>query len=103
MSRRYDDVIRRWVHNRVDETWKDDASCKGTSPDMWFPADRRNRRERHHDDPAVKILTKMAKLICLECPVQRECLAWALAVDERHGIYGGLTPSERQRLQKRSG
>ncbi len=39
-----------------------------------------------------------AKGICLGCPVQRECLEFALRVHEPHGIWGGLTESERRHL-----
>jgi WhiB family redox-sensing transcriptional regulator len=39
-----------------------------------------------------------AKLICHECHVQGECLDFALRVREPHGIWGGLTESERRAL-----
>jgi hypothetical protein len=31
----------------------------------------------------------------LACPVRGECLAHALAIGERHGVWGGLTTSQR--------
>ena len=34
---------------------------------------------------------------CDGCPVRRECLEYALAADERYGIWGGKTPEERAR------
>ncbi len=40
-----------------------------------------------------------AKAICWRCLARDECLAWALANDERHGVWGGLSAKERQRLQ----
>ena len=36
-----------------------------------------------------------AKAICARCPVQMECLEMAYRNDERDGIWGGLTPLER--------
>jgi WhiB family transcriptional regulator, redox-sensing transcriptional regulator len=93
----YRDVVSRWVHAPADEDWKDWASCKGTDPDMWFPAGE----GRRHYDPEVQAHTRRAKLICKECPVQRDCLEWAITVDERFGIYGGLTERERELLTGR--
>ena len=39
-----------------------------------------------------------AKAICRECPVQPECLDYALGIREPHGIWGGLTEAERRLL-----
>jgi WhiB family redox-sensing transcriptional regulator len=40
---------------------------------------------------------KLAKAICARCPVQPQCLAYALRVDETLGIWGGYTEVERRR------
>lgn len=32
---------------------------------------------------------------CLECPVMIQCLNWEKANPQEHGVYGGLTPSDR--------
>jgi WhiB family redox-sensing transcriptional regulator len=37
----------------------------------------------------------------MHCAVQRDCLDFALRVREPHGIWGGLTESERRRLLPR--
>jgi WhiB family redox-sensing transcriptional regulator len=37
-----------------------------------------------------------AKRICVDCPVQRECLEYALRVREPFGIWGGLDETERR-------
>jgi Transcription factor WhiB len=36
-----------------------------------------------------------AKRICAGCPVQPECLAFALRTHQSHGIWGGLSEQER--------
>jgi hypothetical protein len=36
---------------------------------------------------------------CRSCGAQRACLAYALAADERFGIWGGTLPEERQALR----
>ena len=38
--------------------------------------------------------TRAAKRICQTCTVQTECLEYALANDERFGIWGGLSERE---------
>lgn len=64
--------------------WRNDAACLGDpEPGDWFatPAER-DRLER-------------AVAVCEECPVAMACLEFALAVDERWGVWGGFTAAER--------
>ena len=44
--------------------------------------------------------TREAKRICLGCEVRDACLEYALANDERFGIWGGLSERERRRLKR---
>ena len=39
-----------------------------------------------------------ARALCAACPVQVDCLDYALVVQEPHGIWGGLNELERRRL-----
>jgi WhiB family redox-sensing transcriptional regulator len=58
---------------------------------LFFPptfGERRDEREMRET---------RAKAICAECAVRTECLEFALRVREPHGIWGGLTESERRR------
>jgi WhiB family redox-sensing transcriptional regulator len=41
---------------------------------------------------------RRAKAICVDCSVRRECLGYALAIREPHGIWGGLNEGERREL-----
>lgn len=41
-----------------------------------------------------------AVAICRECPVQPECLHHAHQSDERYGVWGGLSPIERDRQRR---
>jgi hypothetical protein len=43
---------------------------------------------------------KEAKKLCAECMVREECLAYAVAGDEKFGIWGGLTERERKRMKR---
>ena len=74
--------------------WVAQAACAGYDPEWWFA-------ERGPDMPArsVKTVQDTAKVICRACPVQAECLAWALEGDARFGIYGGLSSEERAELR----
>lgn len=67
--------------------WRKHASCHGLDTELFFP-------ETAADADAPK-------RVCAHCPVRTECLRWALAHDEPHGIWGGLTTAERHRLQLR--
>jgi Transcription factor WhiB len=59
----------------------------------WFPASLERRGKR----PLPEV--EAAKTICRQCPVQTACLAYALAADEREGIWAATTPDERRRIR----
>jgi WhiB family redox-sensing transcriptional regulator len=42
-----------------------------------------------------KQATKMAKDLCQECPVIRECMLYAITNNETFGVWGGKLLSER--------
>lgn len=66
--------------------WQDRALCAQTDPEAFFPEKGGSTRE--------------AKKICMGCEVRSECLEYALAHDERFGIWGGLSERERRRLKR---
>jgi WhiB family redox-sensing transcriptional regulator len=73
-----------------DETalgWQERALCAQTDPEAFFPEKGGSTRE--------------AKKVCQRCEVRAECLEYALANDERFGIWGGLSERERRKLRKR--
>jgi WhiB family redox-sensing transcriptional regulator len=70
-----------------DVSWMLEANCLGCDPDLFFPA----RGESCAD----------AKAVCRGCRVRVECLEYALALGEKHGIWGGLSEWERRRLRRR--
>ncbi len=61
--------------------WAERALCAQADPDLWFP-DRGDSAR-----PAQKV--------CARCPVRVPCLAYALAIGEPNGIWGGLTSRQR--------
>jgi WhiB family transcriptional regulator, redox-sensing transcriptional regulator len=70
----------------ADDLWQERALCAQTDPEAFFPEKGGSTRE--------------AKRICLGCEVRDECLDYALAHDERFGIWGGLSERERRRLKR---
>lgn len=78
------------------------AACRGTEPLMWFPDDYHNTCEtqegRGNADPFRRRLLAAARSVCQACPVQPDCLAYALRYKEPWGIWGGLTAREREEL-----
>jgi WhiB family redox-sensing transcriptional regulator len=70
-------------------SWHDQALCAETDPEAFFPEKGGSTRE--------------AKKVCVRCDVRGECLEYALAKDERFGIWGGLSERERRRLKRRAG
>ena len=69
----------------ADESWRQDALCAETDPEAFFPEKGGSTRE--------------AKRVCFGCAVRAECLEFALAGDERFGIWGGLSERERRRVR----
>jgi hypothetical protein len=51
-----------------------------------------------YDGAAGRLLAADAVAGCMGCPVRGECLVYALASEQRHGIWGGLAPHERAAL-----
>ncbi|WSE58690.1 WhiB family transcriptional regulator [Mycolicibacterium sp. ND9-15] len=69
-----------------DDLWQERALCAQTDPEAFFPEKGGSTRE--------------AKRICQGCEVRDACLEYALANDERFGIWGGLSERERRRLKR---
>jgi len=68
--------------------WQERALCAQTDPEAFFPEKGGSTRE--------------AKRVCASCEVREECLEYALANDERFGIWGGLSERERRKLKRRA-
>lgn len=73
--------------------WQQRAACRShpLAADFYPP----QHTERKHERLARE---RRAKLVCASCPVSKDCLRQALAVDERYGVWGGLTVDERRSI-----
>lgn len=67
--------------------WMREGTCAQVDPDLWHPAKGAS--------------PKAAQRICrTECPVVARCLEYALASGEEHGVWGGTTNRERQKIRR---
>lgn len=69
--------------------WRIDALCAQTDPEIFFPNKGGSTRE--------------AKSVCARCPVAQECLEYAVATDQRYGVWGGKGRRALNRLRKMRG
>ncbi|ANN16286.1 transcriptional regulator [Amycolatopsis orientalis] len=65
-----------------------EAACRGEDPELFFPVTETG--------PGARQVAR-AKAVCARCPVTSACLAFALDNGLAHGVFGGLTDSERRR------
>lgn len=68
------------------QAWSIHAACRSHSPTTFYP----------QAEEAAEVAE--AKAVCDGCDVRADCLGYALASRERHGVWGGFTPAERRRL-----
>jgi WhiB family redox-sensing transcriptional regulator len=65
--------------------WSAALCATSGDPDRWFPETGESPEE--------------AQAICRACPIRAECLEWALATDQRFGVWGGASKQERRRMK----
>jgi WhiB family redox-sensing transcriptional regulator len=71
----------------TDESWKDQANCRGIDPELFFPA---------RGEPTVE-----QRRVCAGCVVREECLQYALDNAEKFGIWGGMSERQRRSLRRK--
>lgn len=78
----------------ADWDWQSLSACKNMDTSIFFYED--NERGEVKEERIAK-----AKGICNGCSVRQQCLEFALQIKENYGIWGGLTPEERQTIKRR--
>ena len=68
------------------ERWVQEASCAQIGGDAWFPEKGGN--------------SEAALRICRRCPVQLECLEFAVRTRQKDGIWGGKSVRQREAMRK---
>lgn len=74
------------------ETWRADAACRSTDPDLFFPIGSTGLAVGH---------IASAKAVCATCPVQAPCLEFALETNQDSGVWGGTSEDERRALRRK--
>jgi WhiB family transcriptional regulator, redox-sensing transcriptional regulator len=72
--------------------WRDLAACRDSEPTLFFPIGTTG--------PAIDQI-EAAVAICSTCPVQEDCLQYALETNQESGVWGGYADDDRRRLRKR--
>jgi WhiB family redox-sensing transcriptional regulator len=85
------------VYVTGESPWRGLAQCRREHAAAFFPPPHFELKE---DKDARE---DQARALCQACPVQQDCLDYSLAVQEPHGIWGGLNELERRRLIRKRG
>jgi Transcription factor WhiB len=86
-------------HLALAQSWTDRAACReivtSSEDDLFFAPDSDERRESF-DQTVRREVAALA--VCEQCPVRAECLAFAVATRQEHGVWGGRTEAQVRRL-----
>lgn len=74
--------------------WQEDAACRSYENIMFFGEEGEAELDR-------QIRENRAKSVCQRCPVNEQCLEFAMETNQKYGIWGGLTDKERASLKRR--
>jgi WhiB family transcriptional regulator, redox-sensing transcriptional regulator len=72
--------------------WQQHGLCRASDATVFFPP------VHFEHKPEREAREAKAKAICARCPVRVQCLDWALATREPHGVWGGYSESERKQI-----
>ena len=72
------------------DEWRQQAACCFSETDLFFPIGVTG--------PAGRQI-EAAKAVCRGCPVQAECLDFALVTNQEAGVWGGTSEEQRRRLR----
>jgi WhiB family redox-sensing transcriptional regulator len=64
----------------TDDSWRDDAACKGLHPNLFFVGKGARADE--------------AKELCRGCPVRVACAEFAIRTSQQFGVWGGYSARE---------
>lgn len=71
--------------------WRNQAACRGHNTSLWFPLPRRSK----------PVDWETPRVVCARCPVIEDCLIEAVVERIPEGMWGGLTPRQRSRIDTR--
>ncbi len=68
----------------AEHAWMLSGLCRDREPGFFFPSDG--------------VGVDRARRVCATCPVQADCLEYALRYRIEHGVWGGASERERRRI-----
>jgi hypothetical protein len=86
--------------NSIKYAWQKDSLCK---KEKKFVPETKEHVPYTYDDfypPTGKAVTKEVKEMCDRCPVENECLEFALATNEKYGFWGGTSEKQREVIKQ---
>jgi WhiB family redox-sensing transcriptional regulator len=86
-------------HTHNHPAWHEDGLCRYHPQEVFYGSEDRSNKARHHPNLTVDEVAK-ARRICNACPVQMECLDYAIRNREEFGIWGGSTAGQRKKWIK---
>jgi WhiB family transcriptional regulator, redox-sensing transcriptional regulator len=72
-------------------SWRAHASCANLDTNVFFPVGLTGNAIEQ---------TNLAKTICNDCPVAKQCLEFALRTLQDYGVWGGRTEDERRAIRR---
>ncbi len=92
---RYEAIAQRVAadgdRSNADLSWRVGASCRDTSPELFFPVGTTGQ---------AVVQIDQAKQVCEQCPVQEPCLEYALLTNQDSGVWGGTSEEDRRHLRR---
>jgi len=74
--------------------WQLRGACREANHNLFYSEDNERPVER-------KLREQYAREVCRGCTVTTLCLAYALDIEEPHGMWGGMSEAERHRIRLR--
>jgi WhiB family redox-sensing transcriptional regulator len=87
---------RRELLGLIRFDWQADAACAAI---LTGPADPFYPEPSAGTNRVSNSVNEVAKAVCVDCPVRLSCLAAALVSNETYGVWGGASPSDRDRIK----
>jgi WhiB family transcriptional regulator, redox-sensing transcriptional regulator len=71
-------------------SWWDLAACRLEDAELFFPVT---------ETGPARLQVARAKAVCAGCRARQQCLDYALRTRQVHGVWGGMSEADRERLR----
>jgi WhiB family redox-sensing transcriptional regulator len=73
------------------DDWRSLGACRHEDPELFFPIVQ--------SGPGLSQIGR-AKAVCARCPVQADCLSFAMETVQDYGVWGGTSEEERRAMRR---